>query len=140
MIGVSAPLYCLPSPSFIEVSFLLNWVPNADTCPISPSPKLLGVVIRAEKHGYVRDKALNAIMAAFPLDISILFVVLFCFSTFPVPWSDPSATLSDRLFPLSSARRILLMAKEGFFLGLGPWPNVYIDMGSPVCYPHIYLY
>ena len=29
------------------------------------------------------------------------------------------------------------MAEEGFFLGLGPWSNVYIGMGSPVCYPHI---
>ena len=33
------------------------------------------------------------------------------------------------------------MAEEGFFLGLGPWPNVYINMGSPVCYPlEIFLF
>jgi len=83
-----SPLYCLPLPSFIVISFLLNWVPSADICPISPSPKLLVVVVREEKHGYVRYKALNAIMTAFSLNIYILSVVLFCFSTFPVPWSD----------------------------------------------------
>ena len=32
------------------------------------------------------------------------------------------------------------MAKEGFFLGLGPWPNAFIGMGSLVCYPHNYFY
>ena len=32
-------------------------------------------------------------------------------------------------------RRILPMAEEGLFLGLGPWPNVGIDMGLLVFYP-----
>ena len=27
------------------------------------------------------------------------------------------------------------MAEEGFFFGLGPWPNVGIDMGLRVFYP-----
>ena len=58
------PLFCLPSPSFIVVSFFMNLVPSANTCPISPSPKLLGVVVKAEKYGYVMYKTLNAIMAA----------------------------------------------------------------------------
>ena len=70
---------------FIVVSFLLNGVPRVGICPISPSLQLLGVVVNAEKHGYVRHKALNAIMTAFHSDISIFSVVLFCFSTFPVP-------------------------------------------------------
>ena len=67
----------------------MNWVHSADTCPISPSSKLLGVVVKAEKYGYVRYKALNAIIVAFPLDISIFPIVLFYFCTFHVPWSDP---------------------------------------------------
>ena len=30
------------------------------------------------------------------------------------------------------------LAEEGFFLGLGPWPNVDVDIGFPVFYsPHI---
>ena len=67
------------------------------------------MVVKAEKHGYVRYKALNAIMAVFPLNIYILSVVLFNFNSFSVlvpflfhgvTWS---ATLSDRPFPLSSA-------------------------------------
>ena len=63
VIGVP-PLFCFPLLSFIVVSFFLNWVPNADTCPISLSPKLLGVVVKAEKLDYIRYKALDAIMAA----------------------------------------------------------------------------
>ena len=67
---------------FIVVFFLLNGVPRVGTCPISPSLQLLGVVVRIEKYGRVRYKALNAIIAAFPLNT---FIVLFCFSTFPAP-------------------------------------------------------
>ena len=73
---------------FIVVSFLLNGVPGVGTCHISPSPQLLGVVVRIEKYGRVRHKALNAIMTASPLDASVLFVVLLCFSAFPALWND----------------------------------------------------
>ena len=61
---------------------------SGGTCPISPPLQLLGVVVKVEKHGYVRYKVLNAIMAAFPLDISIFSVVLFCSSPFTVLWND----------------------------------------------------
>ena len=54
------------TPLFIVVFFLLTGVPRVGTCPISPYLQLLGVVIRTEKYGYVRHKALNAIKAAFP--------------------------------------------------------------------------
>ena len=79
-------------------------------------------------------------MAAFPLDISIFSVVLFVFVLVlflfhEVTWS---ASLSDKPFPLSLAipgrEGILPVAEEGFFLGLGPWPNVDVDMGFPVFY------
>ena len=63
---------------FIVVSFLLNGVPRAGTCPISPFLQLLGVVVRTEKYDRVRHKALNAIIAAFPLGTSVFSVVLFC--------------------------------------------------------------
>ena len=94
------PLVCLgggcfrPPPSvslyslFIVVSFLLNGVPGVGACPISPSLQLLGVVVRTEKYGHVRHKALNAIMTASPLDTSVSSVVLFCFSAFPALWVD----------------------------------------------------
>ena len=62
---------------FIVVSFLLNRVPMAGTCPISPFLQLLRVVIRTEKYGRVKHKALNAIMAAFPLSTSDFSIVLF---------------------------------------------------------------
>ena len=54
-------------------------VPWVGTFPISPPLQLLGVVVKAEKHGYVRHKALNVMIAAFPLDISLFSVVLFYF-------------------------------------------------------------
>ena len=62
-----------------------------------------------------------------------------------------SVTTSGRLPPSSLAtpvpRRVLPMAEEGlflptteegFFLGLGLWPNVDIDMGLLVFYPPQY--
>ena len=116
--GVSTPppsvsLYSL----FIGVSFLLNGAPRVGTCPISPSFQLLGVVVRTEKYGRVRHKALNAIMTAFSLDT---FVVLFCFSTFPAPWGDRECHYQWQVvfFILSYTvpRRVLPTAEEGFFL------------------------
>ena len=91
------PLVCwgvFPHPSvslyslFIVVSFLLNGVLRVGTCPICHSLQLLGVVVKAEKYGCVRVKALNAIMTVFPLDTFTFSFVLFCFSTFPVPWNN----------------------------------------------------
>ena len=71
--ALSVSLYSL----FIVVSFLLNGVPGVGVCPISPSLQLLGVVIRTEKYGRVRYKALNAIMTVFPLDTFVFSIVLF---------------------------------------------------------------
>ena len=82
--ALSISLYSL----FIVVSFLLNGAPRIGTCPISPSFQLLGVVVRIEKYGCVRQKVLNAVMAAFPLDTSVFSVVLLCFSAFPALWND----------------------------------------------------
>ena len=89
VLGGLSPHLSVSFPSlFIVVSFFLNRVPWVGTCPISPFLQLLGVVVKAEKHGYVRHKALNAVMTVFPSDISIFFSVPFCFSTFLVPWND----------------------------------------------------
>ena len=73
---------------FIVVFFLLNGVPKVDTCPISPSLQLLGVVVRTEKYGCVKHKALNATMVAFPLDASVFSVVFYCLCAFPALWND----------------------------------------------------
>ena len=77
-------------PLFIVVSFLLNRVLRVDTCPISISFQFLGVVVRSKKYSFVRHKALNAIVAAFPLDVSIFFVIfsaLVLFLTCETIWS-----------------------------------------------------
>ena len=89
VLGGFQPSLSVSLPSlFIVVSFFLNEVLKVGTYPISSFLQLLGVVVKAEKYGYVRHKALNAIMTAFPSDISILFVVIFCFNTCLVPWYD----------------------------------------------------
>ena len=46
-----------------------------------------------------------------------------------------------RILPMAEEGLSLPMTKERFFLGLGPWPNVDIDMDLLVFYPHnIYIY
>ena len=121
-----APSASLYSP-FIAVFFLLNGVPRVGTCPISPFLQLLGVVVRTEKYGRVRHKALNAIMAVFPLNT---FVVLFCFSTFPTPRDDREChyrwQVTSSILGYTVARRALPVAEEGLFLpatdeGFFPW-------------------
>ena len=115
---------------FIVVFFLLNGVHRVGTCPISPSLQLLGVVVRTKKYGCVRHKALNAIMAAFPLNT---FVVLFCFSTFPTPWDNREChywwqvtsfilgyTVPMRAFPVAEEGLFLPATEEGFFPWVGP--------------------
>ena len=111
-----ALLFSLYSP-FIAVFFLLNGVLKVGTCLISPSLQLLGVVVRTEKYGRVRHKALNAIMAAFPLNT---FVVLFCFSTFPAPWLDREChyrwQVTSSILGYTVLRKALLVVEEGLFL------------------------
>ena len=132
VLGVSAPLSVSLHSLFIVVSFLLNGVPRVGICPISPPLQLLGVVVKAKKYGYVRHKALNEIMELFPLTFPFSLLSFFALVLFLFRGMIWSVITSGRLPPLSSAtsmqRRVLPMADEGFFLGLGPWPNVDIDM------------
>ena len=55
---------------------------KTDTCPISPYPKSLGVVVKAEEYGSVRCRALNGSEGSFPwifLDfLSSLVLYRFC--------------------------------------------------------------
>ena len=77
----------------------------------------MGVVERTKKYGRVRHKALNAIMAAFPLNT---FVVLFYFSTFPAPQDDREChywwQVTSSILGHTVPRRALSMAEEGLFL------------------------
>ena len=115
--ALSVSLYSL----FIVVSFLLNGTPRVGTCPISPSLQLLVVVVRTEKYGRVRRMALNAIMAAFPLNT---FVVLSCFSTLPAPWMIESVIAGGRSLLPSSATMcgggLSPWLRKGFFPWAGP--------------------
>ena len=86
--GISAPPFYFSLLPFYSSFLPPEWVLRVGTCSINPSLQLLGVVVKAEKHGYVRYMALNAVMTAFPSNISIFSAVIFYFSTFPVPWND----------------------------------------------------
>ena len=86
--GLSPTLSVSLHSLFIVVFFLMNGVPRVGTCPISSSFQLLRVVVKAEEYGCVGHKAWNAIMATFPSDTFVFSVVLFCFSTFSIPWND----------------------------------------------------
>ena len=117
-----SPSYFSLSP-FIIVSFFLNRVPRVGTCPISLSLQLLGVVVRTEKYGSVRQKALNAVVAAFPLDVFIFSVVFSCFSAFPVLWNDMECRhwsyVASFTLGYIHPRRIL-HGREGIF----PWAGL----------------
>ena len=66
VLGVPPLFLFLFTPLFIVVFLLLIGVPRVGICPISPHLQLLGVVVRTEKYGCVRHKALNTIKATFP--------------------------------------------------------------------------
>ena len=56
---IPACVHCPSSTCRVKLS-------KTDTCPISPYPKLLGVVIKAEEYGSVRCRVLNGSKGSFP--------------------------------------------------------------------------
>ena len=96
----SSILYYLPLISTVHMQIQID---STDTCPISLSPKSLGVIVKVKKHGSVSCRALNAIVAPFsqifpclPLSFSFLILIIF----HGMIWS---VTLNGRPSPLSSA-------------------------------------
>ena len=74
-----------PSPlsGFLLFPFILTCVPypsstcridfsQTDTCPISPYPEWLGVVVKAEEYGSVRCRVLNGNKGSFPWSLYFL--------------------------------------------------------------------
>ena len=106
-------LYYLLPISIIHVQIQID---SDDTCPISPFPKSLGVVVKVEKQGSVSYRAFNVIVAAFPqifsgLPLSFSFLILILFHGM-----TRSITLNDRLSLLSLA----LPGRGGVLLWAGP--------------------
>ena len=95
----------LSSP-FMVVSLPLTGIPRGGTCPIRPYLQLLGIVVRTERYGCVRHKALSTLMV--------------CYLFYP------------RLYPFEEDFSV---AEEGFFHGLGPWPSIDIQTGLLVFFP-----
>ena len=109
------PLLSLFTPLFIVVFLLLIGVPRVGTCPISPNFQLLGVVVRTEKQGCIRCKALNVINAAFPQ--TLLFSLL-SLSTlvFSLPYEMICSLATDDLLPLLPST---ISIRGGFSHGRG---------------------
>ena len=113
--GLESPPFWIASSSFytrfhsplnVHASVEIH---RADTCPISPYPKWLGVVVKTEKHGSVRCRVLNCSSGS-------LSLVLCRFSTFPVLRNDPESHHQKRVAPF-----VL-----GYIYGRGgsfPWPR-----------------
>ena len=98
-VGGLSPLLFLFTPLFIVIFFLLTGVPRIGTCPIRPYLQLLGVVVRTEKYGCVRHKALNVINAAFPQTLPFY---LLSFSTFvlSLPYGTIWSLATGGMLPL----------------------------------------
>ena len=71
------PLFPAPFPSLLICPFILACLPyptstcgvrfsKTDTCPISPYPEWLEVVVKAEGDGSVRCRVLNGSKCSFP--------------------------------------------------------------------------
>ena len=136
--GFSPPPLFLFTPLLQSFFLLLTGVPRVGTCPIRPYLQLLEVIVRTEKYGCVRHKALNTIKAAFP---STLSFYLSFFSTFVLflpcgtVWSFAIHGLLPLLPSAISIRGGFSLAEEGSFHGLGPWPSIDIQTGLLVFFP-----
>ena len=117
LLGGKDPPFCFFLSPFIVISFFLNRVPRVGTCPISLSLQLLGVVVRTEKYGFARHKALNAVVAAFPLDVFIFSVVFSC----PTERYGVSPLVICWLF----YPRLYPSEKDS------PWPRRYFSLAGP---------
>ena len=78
---LSSVLYSLPLIFTVHVQIQID---SVDTCPISPSPKSSGVVVRLKSMVQLGYKAFNMLVAAFsqifpslPLSYSFLILILF---------------------------------------------------------------
>ena len=71
------PFFPAPFPGLLIFSFILASLPyptstcgvrffKIDTCPISPYPEWLGVVVKVEGYGSVRCRVLNGSKCSFP--------------------------------------------------------------------------
>ena len=121
--GVSpllAPSFCSSLLPFYSCFSLLTGVPRVGICPILPYLQLLGMVIRTEKYGCVRHKALSTIEVAFLCTHSFY---LSSFSTFvlSLPCETVWSFTIDGLLPLLPSA---ISIRGGFFHGRGgvfPW-------------------
>ena len=140
MIGVSAPLSCLPPPPFYN-----NFLPpelgsQGRYLSHQPFPPIVGSGCKGRKAWLCQVPGTECnngslFLRHFP---SLYCPFLFWYFSCSVKWSRVSLPVAGcslgprlHLWP----RRVLPMAEEGFFLELGPWPNVDIDMGFSVLYP-----
>ena len=138
MIGVSAPLSCLPPPPFYSSFIPPELSSQGRYLSHQPFPPVVRSGCKGRKAWLCQVPSTecnngNLFLIHFP---SLNCPFLFWYFSYSVKWSGvslPVAGCSIGPWLHLWLRRVLPMAEEGFFLGLGPWPNVDIDMG--VLYP-----
>ena len=88
LIGVFSPPFSLPPPSF-NSSFLPPELGlQGRYLSHQPFPPVVGSGCKGRKTWLCQVQSTKCNNGSFPLDISILSVVLFCLSTFSIPWND----------------------------------------------------
>ena len=124
-------LACVPYPSSTcRINFS-----KTDTCPISPYPEWLGVVVKAGEYGSVRYRVLNGSKGSFPWSFTLSSIpfsigtdILDFFQVVSIPFLP---FLPRRLWTSRGLNRPRLYPNAMLylhysvwvitFLGLGPW-------------------
>ena len=100
---ILACVHCPSSTCRVKLS-------KTDTCPISPYPKSLGVVVKAEEYGSVRCRVLNGSKGSFPWIFQIFFQAdpMPLLPLFPVGLWICRGLNCPRLYPMAILCFILL--------------------------------
>ena len=138
--GVSTLTFCLSLLPFYSSFLPPEWGPESKYLSYQPFPLVVGSGCKDREVWPCKTQGTECNNGSLSLRhfrfLRCHFLSLVLFLLCGTIWS---VTTSGRMPPLSSAtpmpRRILPMAEEGLFLGLGPWPNVGINVGLLVFYP-----
>ena len=121
-------LACVPYPSSTcRVDFS-----KTDTCPISPYPEWLGVVVKAGEYGSVRCRVLNGSKGSFPCSLlssvssSIDLDILDFFQAVPIPFLP---FLSVRPWTCRGLDRPRLCPKTISYLYYRVWAITFLGSG-----------
>ena len=111
------PPYCLPFHPLYTPAPSCRFL-DSQRCSLShsPIPKVVGSGCKGKEAWLCQVRGTECNNDNFPLYISILPVVLFCLSTYPIPWNDPECHSQQQAAPFVLG---YIHGRGGFF----PWPR-----------------